>query len=96
MNIGDTRYFQRLKALVIGHINLPIDNPIGDPEPFGVGKNIIQRFREEAGATECRTIIAKEFYDWTDFQKHISFSDKCVGLIELATAEATHVIQRLT
>ena len=96
MNIGDTRYFQRLKALVIGHINLPIDNPIGDPEPFGVGKNIIQRFREEAGATECRTIIVKEFYDWTDFQKHISFSDKCAGLIELATTEATHVIQRLT
>ena len=96
MNIGDTTYFQRLKAFVIGHINLLLDKPIGDPEPFGVGKNIVQRFREEAGSTECYRIVGKEFSDWTDFQKHISFSDKCAGLIELATTEATNVIQRLT
>ncbi|MGD8770667.1 MAG: C-GCAxxG-C-C family protein [Desulfobacterales bacterium] len=96
MNIGDTTYFQRLKALVIGHINLLLDNPVGDPEPFGVGKNIVQRFKEEASAIECRTIVGKEFSDWTDFQKHISFSDKCARLIELATTEATNVIQRLT
>lgn len=96
MNIRDTAYFQRLKAFFIGHINLLLDKPIGDPEPFGVGKNIVQRFREKAGATECRTIVEKEFSGWTDFQKHISFSDKCGGLIELATTEATHVIQRLT
>ncbi|MBW1736054.1 MAG: hypothetical protein JRJ69_00545 [Deltaproteobacteria bacterium] len=68
MNIRDTKYFQTLKAFVVG---------------------------QEAGATECRTITEKEFSDWTDFQKYISSSDKCTGLIELATIEASNAIQRL-
>jgi C_GCAxxG_C_C family probable redox protein len=94
-NIRDAKYFQTLKAFVVAHINLLFDKPIGEPESFGVGKTIVQRFREEAGATECRTITDKEFIGWTDFQKHISSSDKCTGLIELATTEASHAIQRM-
>jgi len=78
--------FQTLKAFAVGHINLLLDKPIGEPEPFGVGKNIVQRFREEASATECHTITEKEFSDWTDFQMHISSSDKCTGLIGLSNA----------
>ena len=78
-----------------GHINLLVDKPIGEPEPFGVGKNIVQRFREEAGATECHGITEMEFSDWTDFQQHISSSAKCTGLIELATTEASNAMQRL-
>jgi C_GCAxxG_C_C family probable redox protein len=96
MNIREISYFKILKAFTIGHINLLLDKPIGEPEPFGVGKNIVQRFREEAGATECRTITEKEFSGWTDFQKHISSSDKCTALIELATTEASKAIKRLT
>lgn len=95
MNIRDTKYFQTIKAFVVGHINLILDKPIGDPEPFGVGKNIVQRFREEAGAIECRTITEKTFLDWNDFQGHISSSDKCKRLIELATTEASKTIKRL-
>jgi hypothetical protein len=56
MNIRDTSYFQTLRAFAVGHINLLLDKPIGKPEPFGVGKSVVQRFREEAGATECRII----------------------------------------
>ena len=95
MDIRDTSYFQTVKAFIVGHINLLLDKPIGRPEPFGVGKNIVQRFREEAGAAECRSITEKEFSDWTDFQKYISSSDKCAGLIELATTEASNAIQIL-
>jgi len=95
MNIRDTKYSQTIKAFVVGHINLLLDKPIGEPEPFGVGKNIIQRFREEASALECSTITEKAFSDWNDFQGHISSSDKCAGLIELATTEASNAIQRL-
>ena len=95
MNIRDTSYFQTLKAFVVGHINLLIDKPIGMPEPFGVGKNVVQRFREEAGAMECRAITEKAFSDWNDFQGHISSSDKCSELIELATNEASAAIKRL-
>ena len=95
MNIRDTNYFQTLRAFVVGRINLLLDKPIGKPEPFGVGKSIIQRFRQEAGATECRTITEKVFSGWNDFQGHISSSDKCTGLIQLATTEASNAIKRL-
>jgi len=95
MNIRDTSYFQTLRAFTVGHINLLIDKPIGKPEPFGIGKNIVKRFREEVGATECQTITEKVFSGWNDFQGHISSSDKCTRLIELATTEASDAIQRL-
>jgi len=95
MDIRDTSYFQTVKAFVVGHINLLLDKPIGEPEPFGVGKNIVQRFGEGAGAMECRAITEKAFSDWNDFQGHISSSDKCSELIELATNEASAAIQRL-
>ena len=95
MNIRDTSYFQTAKAFTIGHINLLLDKPIGKPEAFAVGKNIVQRFREEAGAMECRAITEKAFSDWNDFQDHISSSDKCSELIELATNEASAAIKRL-
>ncbi|MBC2703336.1 MAG: C_GCAxxG_C_C family protein [Desulfobacula sp.] len=95
MDIRDTSYFQTLKAFVVGHINLLLEKPIGEPEPFGVGKSVVQRFRKEAGATECHTITEKAFSDWNNFQGHISSSDKCTGLIELATTEASNAIKRL-
>jgi C_GCAxxG_C_C family probable redox protein len=95
MNVRDVKYFQTLKAFGVGHTNLLLDNPIGEPEPFGVGKNIVQRFREEAGATECFKITEKEFSTSADFQRHISSSDKCAGLIELATTEASNAIEAI-
>ena len=88
------KYLKTLKSFLVGHINLLLDRPIGEPEPFCVGKNIVKRFREEAGAIECHAITDKEFSGWTDFQTHISSSDKCAGLIELATAEACKAIER--
>lgn len=94
MNIRGTKYFQTLKTFAVGHINLLLDKPIGEPEPFGVGKNIVQRFRKEAGATECRAITEKEFSGWLEFQKHILSSDKCANLIEIATNEASKAIER--
>jgi C_GCAxxG_C_C family probable redox protein len=94
MNIRDTSYSQTLKAFAVGRINLLLDKPIGKPEPFGVGKSVVRRFREEAGATECRAITDKAFSNWNDFQGYISSSDKCAGLIELATTEASKAIKR--
>jgi len=95
MDIRDTNFFQAFKSFIVGHVNLLLNEPIEEPDPFSVGKNILERFREEAGATECRNITEKKFSDWTDFQKHISSSDKCAGLIELATTEASNAIQSL-
>lgn len=95
MNIRNAKNFETLKAFVVGHKNLLRDKPFGEPEPFGVGKNIVQRFREEAGATECRKITEKEFSDSADFQRYMSSSDKCAGLIELATTEASNAIEAI-
>ncbi len=96
INIRDTSFLQAFKSFIVGHINLLLNEPIDEkPDPFSVGKNILERFREEAGSTECRNITEKKFFNWTDFQKHISSSDKCARLIELATTEASNAIQSL-
>jgi hypothetical protein len=94
MDVRNTSYFQTLKAYTAGHINSLVENPIGMPEPFGVGKNIVRSFRKIAGATECRAITETAFSGWNDFQAYISSSDKCTGLIELATTEASNAIQQ--
>jgi len=94
-NIRDTSFFQTVRAFVVGHLNLLLDKPIGNPEPFCVGKTIVQKFREKAGTIECRSITGKAFSDWNDFQEYISSSDICSGLIELATIEASNAIKRL-
>jgi hypothetical protein len=95
MNIHDLNYFKTIKAFVVGHVNLLIDKPFGAPESFCVGKNIVQKFVEKAGALECCAITDKKFSGWTDFQKHILSSNKCAGLIELATTEASNAIKSL-
>ena len=75
--------------------NLILDKSLGKPEPFGAGKRIVQRFKGETDATECRHITNKIFSDWTDFQNHIESSAKCKGLTELAITEASDTIERL-
>lgn len=96
MNVHDTSFLQAFKSFIIGHVNLLRNEPVDEePDSFSVGKNILEKFRKEAGATDCRKITEKKFSDWTDFQKHMSSSDKCAGLIELATTEASNAIQSL-
>jgi C_GCAxxG_C_C family probable redox protein len=96
MNVRDTSFLQAFKSFIVGHVNLLLNEPIDkEPVPFSVGKNILDKFREKAGAIDCRNITEKKFSDWTGFQKHIFSSDKCAGLIELATTEASNAIQSL-
>jgi C_GCAxxG_C_C family probable redox protein len=95
MNIRDMSYWQTLKACGVGHINMLTEKPIGAAESFSLGKPIVHRFRDKAGATECAAITEKEFSDWTGFQRHISSSDKCKGLIEFAAAEACKVMKSM-
>jgi hypothetical protein len=95
-DIRNMSYFKALNGFIVGHINLLSDTPIGGrPEPFFVGKNMIKRFRQEAGTLECGSILEKRFSGWDDFQQHISASDKCAGLIEFAAAEASIAIREL-
>jgi hypothetical protein len=93
MNIRDMSYWQTLKAFGIGHINMLVDKPLGKAESFGMGRPIIQGFRDKAGATECHEITERKFSDWADFQSHIKASDTCQGLIEFAADEACKALQ---
>jgi len=94
-DIRNISYFEALKRFIVGHINLLLDNPIGKPEPFFVGKNIVERFRQEAGTLECRGITEKRFSGWDHFQQHISASDQCAALITFAASEASNAIRKL-
>lgn len=93
LNIRDISYFQSVKAFTVGHINLLRNKPIKTPEPFNVGKQIIEKFKNEAGEMECKAITGKSFTEWTEFQSFIRSSEKCTGLIELVTNEASKAIE---
>jgi hypothetical protein len=84
-----------MKEFSVGHINLLKNKPIGKPEPFGAGKNILQKFKDEAGTIDCFAISGKAFSGWDDFQKYITSSDKCNRLIELSIKEASSTINGL-
>ncbi|MBN1363570.1 MAG: C_GCAxxG_C_C family protein [Syntrophaceae bacterium] len=94
INIREMNYLQIMKLFIIGHMNLILNKDSKKPDPFYVGKKIVEKFKKEATFTECRDITEKKFSDWADFQKHISSSNKCSKLIELATTEASNAIQK--
>jgi hypothetical protein len=87
------KYYQTIKSFMVGHLNLLLHRSIGKPEPFGVAKNLVQRFKQVAGGIECHAITGKVFAGWNEFQEHLTSSDKCAGLIDLATNEASKVIE---
>jgi hypothetical protein len=95
MNITDMSYFQKLKSSGVNRVNILLKKPLGGPEPFAIGQNVVQEFRERAAGTECHEIIGRTFSDWTGFQEHMSSSDKCAELIEYAGNEAIRAIKKL-
>ena len=96
MNLRDATYMEAVKAFFGGHKNLRANKPKETPEPYNVGKEVVRKFREEAGTIECHTITGTDFSDWASFQKYMCSSDKCKKLIELSIDEATRAIQRYT
>jgi len=94
MNIRDMNYSEILKTFTVGHKNLLQDKSVKTPEPFIVGKDIVKNFNKEAGAIECQAITGKRFTDWSDFQNHMSSSDRCSGLIEFAKDQTFAAIEK--
>jgi len=94
LNVRDMKYSEILKAFAVGHKNLLTNKPVEKPEPFNVGKGIVQNFKEEAGTVDCRTITGQKFSGWSDFQDFISSSAKCSGLMEFAKDEASRAIEK--
>ncbi|NOQ66075.1 MAG: hypothetical protein GQ556_02510 [Desulfobacterales bacterium] len=94
MNVRDMNYFDIIRAFAVGHKNLLTNKPAVKPEPFSLGKEIVENFKEEAGAIECQAITGKKFSGWSDFQNFISSSDKCFELIELAKEQASTAVEK--
>lgn len=93
LNIRDLSYFQSLNAFKVGHENLLKSYQKSSPEPFNVGNQILQKFKNEAGSLECETISGKLFVEWNDFQNFVKSSNKCARLTELVTNEASRLIE---
>ena len=93
LNIRNASYYQSVKAFTVGHINLLRKKQVLDPEPFNVGKQIVHKFKKDAGGMECKTITENNFSGWPEYQNYIKSSKKCEGLIALAINEASRAIE---
>lgn len=93
IDIRHTGYFQTMKAFAVGHANLLLEKPIGGkPEPFTMGKKIVNQFRQDAGAIDCRDITQKTFAGWDDFQSYMAGSETCASLIDRTVTHASDLI----
>jgi hypothetical protein len=94
LDIRNISFWKNVKAFTVGHVNLVVEKPVGAPEPFMAGREVVANFRKEAQSLECRSITGKRFAGWDDFQEFITGSSRCAQLIDMAVQEATTVIQR--
>ncbi len=92
LDIRDISYWQTIKAFTIGHVNLLVDNPVGSPESFMAGRQVVEKFKKEFGSVECLAITGKRFTGWDDFQTHIVDSGQCKRLMDVTIREASEVI----
>jgi C_GCAxxG_C_C family probable redox protein len=92
LDIRNISYWQTIKAFTIGHLNLLVDNPVGSPESFMAGRQVVEKFKKEFGSVECLAITGKRFSGWDDFQNHIVDSGQCKRLMDVAIREASEVI----
>lgn len=81
-------YYHFFKGLTY----LRSDKSENTPDPYNVGKIIVNSFRDVAGSIDCHEITDREFLNWEDFQSYITSSSECRKLIDLSINEATSAI----
>ncbi len=93
----DVRRYGRVKIMrdfTVGHINLLIERPRWMPEPFGIGRQLVDQFDQRAGYRQCRDIVGRTFTGPADFSTHLSTSPVCRELIEFSSGLASAAIER--
>ncbi|MBI5844721.1 MAG: C_GCAxxG_C_C family protein [Deltaproteobacteria bacterium] len=95
MDLRNVPYLKTLKPFLVGHKNVLTSPKPGKPEPFGVGKAVIDRFHETAGHTPCSIITGRSFSGWEDFASY-RISGKCGDIINSATDAACAAIGAIT
>jgi C_GCAxxG_C_C family probable redox protein len=93
MPVRNMSYWKTIKGFGVGHVNLLMDRPSGKPEPFKAGKQVMQKFKEIAGSTECRDISGERFTGWDSFQEFIQGSSRCQHLMDFAVDAACEIIR---
>jgi hypothetical protein len=93
-NIREMSYIRTIKDFVTGHLNLIRKHPKAMPEPFAIGKEIVNGLHAKAGSLECRQIVGRSFEGHDDFQAYIHSSQICTDLIKVAVEKASEAIQR--
>jgi len=92
--VRNMSYWKTIKGFGIGHVNLLVDRPFGTQEPFKAGKQVVQKFKEIAGSTECCDITGEGFAGWDDFQEYIKGASRCHELMDFAVDQACRVIRQ--
>ncbi len=83
-----------MRDFAVGHINLLVREPRWMPEPFGIGREIVRRFCEEAGSSQCRELVGRNLTGSADLASHLSTSRTCRRLIDLSSELASAAIER--
>jgi C_GCAxxG_C_C family probable redox protein len=91
--VRDQSFWKKALNFGIGHVNLVKETPLGKKDSFAAGKQIIRKFRETAGAFECRAITGQQFSGADDFQAFIRQSDRCREIMNMAADEGVRIIQ---
>jgi hypothetical protein len=94
VNLREVSLPRSYYAFFNGLTYLRSDKPEDIPDPYNVGKRIVENFEGAAGSIDCSAITGKEFINWDDFQSYVKSSEKCNDLIDLSISEATLAIER--
>jgi hypothetical protein len=93
-NLRQMSYGTNIKKFLIGHINLIRKKPGRNQDTFSIGKQMVNRFREQAGSIECSIITGRQFHDMDDFNRHMEKSDTCKNLVHASALLAAEAIQQ--
>jgi hypothetical protein len=92
-DIRKMTHLQTANSFISGHLALLKKKPMNEKDPFTVGRQIVKRFRDEAGALDCKDITGRSFAGWNDFQAYVGALGECRNLMELMIQEASHTMQ---
>lgn len=86
-------YLTNVRKFLIGHINLIRRTPGKKPETFFIGKEMVNRFRDQAGPIDCRAFVGRRFTGMDDFSCFINESQVCRERIQTAAEITVQAIQ---
>jgi C_GCAxxG_C_C family probable redox protein len=94
MEVRSSNFPRNVRDFIVGHLNLILEKPMGMPEPFGLGREMVEEFKREAGSIDCSDIVGREFRDPADFETFYLKSDRCRRLIDFASETSCGIIER--